>query len=106
MGLGDKEPSELWSPVMSHHLIWWRGKFWSDLHSNLHCVTSQKTTNLNTPMHTHIHVHTHTQTRAHAHSFESHNEALVSMFYTFNLYVVQQGLVVFKKRGQKSKIFR
>jgi hypothetical protein len=55
--------------------------------------------------HTHTHVHTHTQTRAHAHSFESHKEALDSMFHTFNLYAVHQGLVVLKKRGHKSKIF-
>jgi len=61
MGLGDKEDSELWSPVMSHHLIWWRGTtFWSDLYSNLQCETSQWTIILNTPMHTCAHAHTNT----------------------------------------------
>jgi len=47
----------------------------------------------------------HTQTRAHAYRFGSHKEALVLMFYTFNLYTVHQGLVVLKKRGHNSKIF-
>lgn len=54
-------------------------------------------------MHTHIHAHTHTQTRAHAYRFDSHKEALVLMSYTFNLYTVYQGLVVFKKGGITQK---